>query len=144
MVAPMAMRLGKVSYQIVEAWSFRLQFHERAAPRPAGSRELCMRWIERQEMDQIGDWRALVEALRNGHLKAKPQLNDWLVRDGNNAWLTRSAWMPGGDLGLKSVTVFPGNKDLDPPVASINGAFLLYNAQTGVLDAVLDGKGITD
>jgi ornithine cyclodeaminase len=55
--------------------------------------------------------------------------------------LLMPAWRPGQGIGVKIVTVFPGNADRGLP--SVNAAYLLLSWQTGVPLATIDGRGLT-
>lgn len=102
-----------------------------------------MKFFPAEDMESLGDWDALTLWLFKSHRTVKPLLKDLLLQQEGNAWFTRTAWSANGDLGLKSVTVFPANSELDPPRASINGAFLLFDGKTGETMAVLDGAALT-
>ena len=51
------------------------------------------------------------------------------------------AWRESDVLGVKIVTVSPNNAKYNKP--SIQGIYLLFNAQNGELSALLDGKALT-
>lgn len=55
--------------------------------------------------------------------------------------LLMPAWRSGDLLGLKSVTVFPGNADRGLP--SVDGVYLLLDGATGAPLALIDGKALT-
>lgn len=55
--------------------------------------------------------------------------------------LLMPAWQPGAQLGVKVVTVFPGNTAQGLP--SLHGVYLLLDARTGVPLAQLDGSELT-
>jgi alanine dehydrogenase len=55
--------------------------------------------------------------------------------------LLMPAWRPGGAMGVKCVTVFPGNQARG--LASVLGVYLLLDANTGQPRAVLDGVTLT-
>jgi ornithine cyclodeaminase len=55
--------------------------------------------------------------------------------------LIMPAWRPGGRLGIKTVSVFPGNQALGLP--ALHASYLLCDAGTGVPLATLDGSEIT-
>jgi alanine dehydrogenase len=60
-------------------------------------------------------------------------------RDGT--LLLMPAWLPGRYMGLKQVSVFPGNASRGLP--SIFGSYLLSSAVTGELLAIIDGGELT-
>ena len=55
--------------------------------------------------------------------------------------LLMPAWREGGRLGLKTVTIFPGNSALGKP--ALHSTYLLFDARTGEPLAQLDGDEIT-
>lgn len=55
--------------------------------------------------------------------------------------LIMPAWVPGAFLGVKMVTVIPGNTTRGLP--AISGSYLLSSAETGELLAVIDGAELT-
>jgi ornithine cyclodeaminase/alanine dehydrogenase-like protein (mu-crystallin family) len=55
--------------------------------------------------------------------------------------LLMPAWEESEDLGVKIVTVSPNNAKHNLP--AINGIYLLFNAQTGTLAALMEGKTLT-
>jgi ornithine cyclodeaminase len=55
--------------------------------------------------------------------------------------LLMPAWQPGGDIGVKIVTVFPHNAHRGLP--SVNAAYLLLSGQTGQPRAWIDGRALT-
>lgn len=59
----------------------------------------------------------------------------------NGTLLLMPAWLPGRYMGLKQVSVFPGNASRGLP--SIFGSYLLSSAVTGELLAIIDGGELT-
>jgi alanine dehydrogenase len=55
--------------------------------------------------------------------------------------LIMPAWQPGGRIGVKLVTVFPGNASAGRP--AVHATYALFDAKTGVPLAVLDGTELT-
>ncbi len=55
--------------------------------------------------------------------------------------LLMPAWQAGGFLGIKTVSIFPANREHGLP--SVHAAYLLMDAATGVPLAMLDGNEIT-
>ena len=55
--------------------------------------------------------------------------------------LLMPAWRPGALLGLKAVTIFPGNGSVGLP--GLHSTYLLFDARTGAPLAQLDGNEIT-
>ena len=55
--------------------------------------------------------------------------------------LLMPAWTPGSYIGVKMVSVFPGNTDRNLP--AIHGSYLLSSGKTGALLAIIDGAELT-
>lgn len=60
---------------------------------------------------------------------------------GDGTLLLMPAWRPGARLGLKTVTIFPGNRAAGQP--ALHSTYLLFDATTGKPLALLDGDEIT-
>jgi ornithine cyclodeaminase len=61
--------------------------------------------------------------------------------DGGGTLLLMPAWRAGKKLGIKTVTIFPGNSALGKP--GLHSTYLLFDAATGEPLAQLDGNEIT-
>ena len=55
--------------------------------------------------------------------------------------LLMPAWRAGAHLGIKIVTIFPGNSRRHLP--AVSAAYILVNADTGVVQAMIDGGELT-
>lgn len=88
-------------------------------------------------------WKAVSEALFSGHLQARADIDDILFRQGDNALLSRAAWIKGAGIGVKTATIFPGNLKRDPALPSVHAVFTLFNDETGVPEALIDGTMVT-
>ena len=104
---------------------------------------LAMEHITADRIDAAVDWPVLIDALEAGHKGARGQVRDLPLAEGDNVLLNRAAWLPGQGIGLKTVTVFPGNRDLDPPEPSVRGLFVLFDPDRGAPLAVIDGAALT-
>jgi ornithine cyclodeaminase len=60
---------------------------------------------------------------------------------GKDLLLIMPAWQPGGSIGVKLTTVFPGNAALGRP--TVHASYALFDATTGLPLAVLDGTELT-
>ena len=89
----------------------------------------------------------LIDALRAAFIsgcEVPPRAVHAIVQsDGSPAGhlLLMPAWSPGALLGVKIVSVFPGNTTQGLP--SLHGVYLLLDARTGVPLAQLDGTELT-
>ncbi len=99
--------------------------------------------IDAKAVDAATDWHRIVAAQRAGHLLGKPQLQDMLLQQPPNGLFVRAAWIEGLGAAVKGVTVFPGNVNRVPYVASINGSVLLFDRETGLVNAAIDGAAVT-
>ncbi|MEO7336334.1 MAG: ornithine cyclodeaminase family protein [Caldimonas sp.] len=61
--------------------------------------------------------------------------------NGGGTILLMPAWRAGARLGIKTVTIFPGNSERGLP--GLHSIYLLFDARTGVPLAQLDGNEIT-
>ena len=85
------------------------------------------------------DWLALTDALAEGHRLPRARLGDTFLYRGDDTLLSRSAWIDGLGIAVKSATIRPGNREAPP----INGAVTLFSDVDGTLEAVLDFHLIT-
>lgn len=97
--------------------------------------------LTREAVEPLLDWLDLSDALRAGHLLAVPQVEDVLLARGDDRLLSRAAWIDGMGLGVKSVTITPGNAARGLP--SVQGAMLVFDDETGSIEAVIDNALIT-
>ena len=97
--------------------------------------------LTREAVEPLLDWIALADALADGHRLAPAAIRDVLMARGEDKLLSRSAWIEGLGLGVKSVTVFPGNPARGLP--SVQGAMLVFDDTTGAIEAVIDNALIT-
>lgn len=87
------------------------------------------------------DWIGLTEALEAGHRLPKAEIGDTFLYRDPDTLLSRSAWIDGMGLAVKSATVFPKNPDKGEPM--INGAVTLFSDANGVLEALVDFHLVT-
>ncbi|KPQ07610.1 MAG: ornithine cyclodeaminase [Rhodobacteraceae bacterium HLUCCA12] len=98
-------------------------------------------YLTAQTCDPLMDWIGLTDALIQGHRAAPAQLRDQLLARGDDRLLSRAAWIDGLGVGVKSVTVFPGNAAQGRP--SVQGAMLVFDDTTGAVEAVIDNPLVT-
>lgn len=94
--------------------------------------------------DAIGHltWRDAVEALREGHRRPKAQIADMFLGPSDGTLLSRGAWIEGLGYGVKSVTVFDGNKRVGLP--TVQGAMLVFGPEDGQLIAIIESRLVTE
>lgn len=105
-----------------------------------------MRVVSAAEVHGSLDFPALIDALaamfkagcevplRHHHAVAVPGAPDATL-------LLMPAWQPGAALGIKIVSVFPGNAAKSLP--AVMGQYLLLDAATGAPKALIDGTALT-
>jgi ornithine cyclodeaminase len=105
-----------------------------------------VRIISAAEVEGALDWESLIERLRQSfrrgvevpvrhhHDIANPSGDDGTL-------LLMPAWQAGRHVGVKVVTVYPGNADKGLP--AVMGAYLLLDGKTGAPQALIDGPMLT-
>ncbi|WP_110708228.1 ornithine cyclodeaminase [Salinicola sp. CR57] len=91
--------------------------------------------------DQLS-WTGAVEALRQGHLAARSEIDDTFLGPADKTLLNRSCFIPGIGYGAKAVTVFDGNaaRGLD----TVQGAMLYFAPDDGRLQAIIESRLVTE
>ncbi len=86
-------------------------------------------------------WAGLTAALEAGHRLPRAEIADTLLSRGADKLLTRSAWIDGLGIAVKSASVFPGNPARG--VAAVNGVLALLDDADGTLQALVDFHLVT-
>lgn len=97
--------------------------------------------IDAQAVERSATWSGVTQAIVAGSRLSPPQLDDTLLRRGDDALLSRAALIDGLGSLVKTATVFPGNARIDTP--TVNGSVALFSDTTGELDATLDFHLVT-
>ncbi|MEJ1993143.1 MAG: ornithine cyclodeaminase [Maritimibacter sp.] len=93
------------------------------------------------EAESLLDWRELTDALLAGHRMPRAELGDtFLYREPDTLW-SRSAWIDGMGMAVKTATVFPDNRADNLPM--VNGAVNHYSDDHGVFEAIVDFHLVT-
>ena len=93
------------------------------------------------EGEALLDWIGLTDALAAGHALPKAEIGDTFLYRGDDTLLSRSAWIDGLGIAVKSATIFPGNTKHDLPM--VNGGLALYGDGNGMLEALVDFHLVT-
>lgn len=93
------------------------------------------------ECEPLLSWQGLMAALEAGHKLARGDIADTLLYRGDDTLLSRSAWIDGLGIAVKSATIFPGNATVGKP--TVNGGVSLYSDVDGSLEAVVDFHLVT-
>ncbi len=100
-----------------------------------------MRFIDAETTRHYLGAAKLIEALRQMFIEGCEVPLRHTHSVGEGTLLLMPAWRAGRRLGIKSVTIFPGNSAMGQP--GLHSTYLLYDANTGVPLAQLDGNEIT-
>jgi len=100
-------------------------------------------FINAEDVESNLSWLALCEAFQAGHQVARADIDDILFKHDDNALLSRAAWIQGKGIGIKTATVFPNNANLPTALPSVNAIFILFDDDTGIPKAIIDGKLVT-
>jgi ornithine cyclodeaminase/alanine dehydrogenase-like protein (mu-crystallin family) len=101
-----------------------------------------LRHLDAAALRQRLPWAALVHALRQLHVQgceAPLRQTHQLGKQGHV--LLMPAWQAGKYFGIKTVAIFPGNGTIGLP--AVNASYALFDANTGVLLAQMDGSELT-
>lgn len=105
-----------------------------------------MQFVPAPQVHDLLDYPYLIEALRQAHLGDAPE-GEHLLRNepggGNNQFVTLVGWQKDAVIAVKMVGVFPGNLELQPPQASVQGLVATFDATTGTPRLVADGEAMT-
>ncbi|PSC04212.1 ornithine cyclodeaminase family protein [Alsobacter soli] len=102
--------------------------------------------VEAEEVHRLLPFETLVPGLLAAHRTALPVAERLLMsQPGQHGetdhFLLWPAWKPGRALGIKLVTVFPGNAHAGKP--AIGGLYVLFDGQDGQPLCVIDGAALT-
>ena len=98
-------------------------------------------YIPFDEGEKHLDWIGLTEAFAAGHQRPKAEIADTFLYRDPDTLLSRSAWIDGLGLAVKSATVFPQNPGRGTPM--VNGAVSLFSDRSGELEALVDFHLVT-
>ncbi len=82
------------------------------------------------------DWIGFTEALARGHSLPKAEIGDTFLYRDPDTLLSRSAWIDGMGLAVKTANISPRTPDAGKPM--INGSVCLYSDLDGTLEALVD------
>ena len=105
-----------------------------------------MRIISAADIETALDYDSLIERLRNVFRRGAsvPPRQLHIIENGDEPagnLLLMPAWQSGRHLGIKVVTIFPGNADRGLP--AVMGSYILLNGRTGAPLALIDGACLT-
>ena len=98
-------------------------------------------FIPFEEGEALLAWIGLTDALAAGHNLPKAEIGDTFLYRGSDTLLSRSAWIDGLGIAVKTATIFPNNPSASTPV--VNGGVNLYSDTDGTLEAIVDFHLVT-
>ncbi len=93
------------------------------------------------EGEALLDWIELTDTLAVGHTLPKAEIGDTFLYRGADTMLSRSAWIDGLGLAVKTATIFPDNPKAGQPM--INGSVSLFSDQDGTISGLIDFHLVT-
>jgi len=106
-----------------------------------------MRYFDATITNQLLDYPRLVPALRQAHRDGSmPQTQCNVISDvkqEENKFITQFSWNSDDVIAIKLNSIFPNNINLSPPLPSIQGLVVLFEAKTGQAIACCDGAALT-
>jgi alanine dehydrogenase len=105
-----------------------------------------MLWLDAEAVRHLGDFRRLVPAIQKMNKQGTDRVERMLLSQprangGQNDWLMLPAWQYDTCFGIKIANVFSGNAARN--LASVQGAYLLFDGTTGETLCGLDGSMLT-
>lgn len=98
-------------------------------------------FIPFEAAEPLLSWEALAQALAAGHSLPRAEIGDIFLYRDPDTLLSRSAWIDGMGIAVKTATIFPGNPARDMP--SVNGGVSLFSDADGTLEAIVDFHLVT-
>ena len=102
---------------------------------------MSLTYIPFEEGQKNLDWYGLMKVIEEGHKLPKAEIGDTFLYRDPDTLLSRSAWIDGLGLAVKSATVYPKNPDRK--MAMVNGAVSLFSDKDGTLEALIDFHLVT-
>ncbi|MGR3573013.1 ornithine cyclodeaminase family protein [Brevirhabdus sp.] len=93
------------------------------------------------DADALLNWRELGDALVAGHDLPRAEIGDTFLYRGADTMLSRSAWIDGLGIAVKTATIFPGNPDRG--LNAVGGGVSLFSDHDGTPEALLDFALVT-
>lgn len=93
------------------------------------------------EAEALLDWRELADALEAGHRMPRAEIADTFLYREPDTLMSRSAWIDGMGMAVKTATIFPENPAVKLP--AVNGMVSLFGDDQGTLDALVDFRLVT-
>ncbi len=107
------------------------------------SQESSLPFVPSETVHALLPYLDLVEAMVDGHLQAPAEVRRVVYgpAGSDQTFLGLPAWQPDEAIGVKLVTVFPGNLARGRP--SVQAVYVLFDGGSGTPLAVIDGTALT-
>lgn len=107
-----------------------------------------MKFVDAQTVHQALDYPALIAGLRELHLDDTHKMDDLLLdqplnKQQANHLLLRAAWQYDQAIGVKLVTIFPGNPAGEKALPAIQAVYVQFDGTSGEPLAAVDGAALT-
>lgn len=107
-----------------------------------------MQMISAEDVHRLLDYPMLVEALRRAHRQACPAVGEVYLQEpgvtgSDRGFLALPAWRQDRSIGIKLVSVFPGNPAAPVPRPANQGVYVGFDGKTGAPTFVADGTALT-
>ena len=101
-------------------------------------------YLDRAALAKLAPYGRLAEHLYQSHLSPKAHIRRVVYSPpgGGQVFMGLPAWQPGDSLGVKLVTVFPGNPGARG-VPSVQAVYVLFDGTSGTPLAIMDGTELT-
>lgn len=98
-------------------------------------------FIPFEEGEALLDWVSFTDTLAASHNLPKAEIGDTFLYRDPDTLLSRSAWIDGLGLAVKTASIFPRNPGAGKPM--VNGSVCLYSDTDGTLEALVDFHLVT-
>jgi len=106
-----------------------------------------MRYFDAKTTAELLDYPRLIKSLREAHKHGTmPQTQCNIITDTkrqDNQFITQFSWASDDVIAIKLNSIFPLNANLSPPLPSIQGVVILFEARHGQALACCDGAELT-
>ena len=107
-----------------------------------------MQFIDGEQVHKLGEFSLLIDALEHFHVEDTDAIEDLMLTQrrahlDSNHLLVRTAWQHDRHIGVKLITVFPGNPNVRETLPAVQAVVVLFDGQTGSPTAFIDGTALT-
>lgn len=96
-----------------------------------------------RDIRSVMTWERAIQALREGHLGARPSTKDLLLQNGSFSLFSRGVILPGYGAGVKIASIFPPNVHREVPLPTEDAVFVVIDEDGKSISYILDGPEIT-